>query len=47
MTIKLDRLEDNAYENFAQVCAELARQGVVFHATTQGNEFVITLTGGH
>ena len=37
----------NNIEEFAAVCANLVKNGVLFHATMLGGDWVIELTGGY
>ncbi len=46
MQIVLSRIEDGAEESFARIVAELVKSGVRFKAITQGNDFIITFSGG-
>lgn len=37
----------NNIEEYARVCANLVKEGVVFHSTIKGNDWVIEFTGGY
>lgn len=39
------RIPQNEIETFAQICAELRRQGIAFNAHLQGDQWEIELTG--
>lgn len=40
-------IPDNEIVMFAQVTAQLVREGVIFAATKEGNFFIIKFTGGY
>lgn len=47
MTITIEKNREHAEERLAQICAELARQGVTFAVDDNHDHYTLTFKGGY